>query len=106
MVTYDSAAVYIDTATSLKEKIIKIDAVISALTDAALKAASNEDISEYSLDNGQTKIKTIYKSSASAFKAIEAFERIKQMYVNRLNGRIVRLVDGKNFTRYGYGNGR
>jgi hypothetical protein len=101
MVEYDSAAIYIQSATSIKDKINKIDTVISALMDAALKAASNEDITEYSLDNGQTKIKCIYRGSDSALQAIKGFEQIKNMYINQLNGRSFRLVDAKSFRNYG-----
>ena len=104
MVTYDSADKYIQTATTLQEKIAKIDNIITALEDTALKAAANDNITEYSLNDGQTIIRTVYKGADAVLRSIEAFERIKQTYVNRLNGRVVRLVDSKNFT--GGRNGR
>ena len=106
MVIYNSAAIYIDSATTLQEKITKIDAIITALEDTALKAASTGDITEYTLDDGQTKINTIYRGAADVERAITSFERIRQRYINQLNGRIVRLVDGKNFNRYNGNNGR
>src|SRR3990167_65447 len=96
MVQYDSAQIYIDSATTLREKIVKIDLIIIALETTALKAASTDEISEYWLDDGQTKIKTVYKGADSVLKSIMAFESIKQMYINRLNGRVMRLVDSKN----------
>jgi hypothetical protein len=101
-VIYDSASIYIQSATTLKEKIIRIDAIITALEDTALKAASTDDVMEYSLDDGQTKIRTVYRSAESVLNAIQAFEKMKQMYINRLNGRIVRLVDGKSLRRGTY----
>jgi hypothetical protein len=99
MALYDSAAIYVDSATTLKDKITRIDAVIDALLTVALKAAANENITEYSLNDGQTQIKTAYRGTDSVMKSIQAFEAIKQMYVNRLNGRHIRLMDSKNFTR-------
>jgi hypothetical protein len=99
MALYDSAAIYIDSADTLKDKITRIDAVIDALLTVALKAAANENITEYSLNDGQTQIKTAYRGTDSVMKSIQAFEAIKQMYVNRLNGRHIRLMDSKNFTR-------
>ena len=99
MIEYDSADIYIDSATSLTDKITRIDTVISALLTTATKAAANDNISEYWLDDGQTKIKTVYKGADAVFKSIEAFERLKTYYRNKLNGRVVRLVDRKNFTR-------
>jgi basic membrane lipoprotein Med (substrate-binding protein (PBP1-ABC) superfamily) len=95
---FDSAAIYIDSATSLCDKIERIDLVIDALLTNALKAAANENITEYSLNDGQTVIKTVYRGSASVEASIAAFERIKQMYVNRLNGRVFRLVDSKSIS--------
>lgn len=98
MVVYNSAAIYVASATSIKDKIKKIDAIITALYDTALKAAANDNITEYMLDDGQTKIQTTYNGTAAVFNSIKNFEQIKQMYLNQLNGRMVRLVDGKNFT--------
>lgn len=97
IVTYSSADVYIESASTLKEKIAKIDAIIVALEATALKAAAGDDISSYMLDDGHTKINTMYRGVDSVMKSIESFEKLKQMYINRLNGRMVRLVDGKNF---------
>lgn len=104
MVYFDSAYKYIDCASTLREKITKIEAIISALEDTALKAAANDNITEYSLNDGQTIIRTVYKGADAVLRSIEAFEKIRQMYINRLNGRVMRLVDGKNFT--GRRNGR
>lgn len=104
MVVYENAAIYIETATSLNDKITKIDAVISALLSTALKSAANDHITEYNLDDGQTKIRTAYRGTAAIMNSIKEFETIKQMYVNQLNGRVMRLVDGKNFI--GNRNGR
>ena len=97
MITFDSADIYIESQATLRAKITAIDAIISALEATALKAAATDNITEYWLDDGQTKIKTTYKGADAVLRSITAYERIKQMYVNRLNGRVVRLVDSKNF---------
>lgn len=102
MVTYSSAYKYIESCASLRAKITAIDAIIEALEATALKAAGTDNITEYRLNDGQTIIETIYKGADSVFKSIEAFEKMKQRYINKLNGGSgsFRLVDGKNF-RYG-----
>lgn len=97
MTVYDSASIYLDSRTSVKDKITAIDAIISALLTTAVKAAAGENITEYSLDDGQTKIKTIRRTSKEIEASIAAFERLKQYYVNQLNGRVFRLIDSKNF---------
>ena len=100
MVEYSSAFTYIDSATSLKDKICRIDAIIDALMNTALSAAATDSFSEYVLDDGQTKIRATYKGTEAIFNSINTLERTKQLYVNRLNGRVFRLVDGQSFRRY------
>ncbi len=96
-VTYDSAAIFIQTAKCLEDKITKIDLIITALEDIAITGAGTDNLDEYELNDGQIKIKTSYRGVDAIAKSINEFERIRQRYVNRLNGRITRLVDGKNF---------
>lgn len=99
MVVYDSAYIYIDGATSLCDKITRIDAIIDALMTTALKSAADDNISEYWLDDGQSKIKTVYKGTDKVFESIRSFEKIKQIYVNQLNGRAFRMVDSNSLRR-------
>lgn len=103
MIEFDSSAIYIDCATTVREKIARIDAIITALETTALKAAAAGNLSEYWLDDGQTKIKTVYRNPAEVEASISAFEKIRQRYINQLNGRVIRLVDGKNFIGRRYG---
>ena len=97
MVEYSSASEYIDTATSIRAKITAIDAIISALLTVAANAAATDNITEYMLDDGQTKINTVYKGTSGVYASIKNFENLKQYYINKLNPRRVRLVDSKNF---------
>ena len=92
MVVYDSTSIFIQSATTLTAKIVRIDAIILLLEDTALKAAGGDDVEEYSLDDGQTKIKKVFRGSASILKAIYDYEKLRIMYANRLNGRVSRLV--------------
>lgn len=94
---FESSAVYIDSATNLRDKITKMDQVIDGLESLAITAAATGNFSEYSIDNGQSKIRTVYRSMSEVANAISVFEKIRQRYINRLNGSMVRLVDGKNF---------
>ena len=99
MVEYDSAAMYIQSSTDLCDKIAKIDLIIAALEDTALSSAANDNIEEYWLDDGQSKIKTRYKGTDEVFKSIHSFEKMRQIYVNRLNGYVVRMVDSRSLRR-------
>ncbi len=104
MITYDSTDIYIQSATTLRAKIVRIDAMIVALEDTVLKAVGTGNVEDYSLDDGQVRIKTTYRNTEEVIKSISDLEKVRQMYVNRLNKRHIRLVDTKNFT--GGRNGR
>lgn len=103
MAIFLSSAIYVQSRTTMEAKITAIDAIIDALMLSAATAATKDGIEEYWLNDGQTQIKESYRSTEAILKSIEAFERLRQMYINRLNGRMVRLMDSKNFIRNRYG---
>lgn len=106
MVTYETCGIYVQSQTTLKAKVAAIDAIIDMLLATALDMAGKDDIQEYSLNDGQTIIKTIYKGSVSIASAIRDFQRIRNIYANQINGRMVRLVDSRNFVRRNWRYGR
>lgn len=97
MVTYDTAQMYVQSKTTLEEKLAAVEAIMDSLLLMAADSAGSSNYSEYYLDDGQTKISTKYRSVMDVQAGIFAFERLRQMYLNRLNGRVLRLVDSKNF---------
>lgn len=97
-VVYLSEYLYVTSVTELKDRLSRIRALITALLDAQIKAALTGNIEEYWLDDGQTKIKTVNRSPKELADTITDLQRLEQTYLNQLNGRYVRLVDGKNFT--------
>ncbi len=97
MVEYTDEGIYLESCTTNQAKLVAINTIIDRLMAAAAGGAGNEGISEYWLDDGQTKIKKVYRSTASIFSAIQTFEQLKEMYINKINGRVVRLVDHRNF---------
>lgn len=108
VVEYVSCGIYLESATSLKDRIAKTLQVINALENQRLSAAldgSKSNIKEYSLDDGQTKIKTVYRDLSEINNTIFALEKELERMYNKLNGRMVRLTDGKNF-KGGRFNGR
>jgi len=104
MIQYIKIDANFESCTSIKAKIAKVDIIISSLMDTALKSVMNGDTVEYTLDTGQTKINKVFSTTQSVTKAIKDYEAIRTMYVNKLNSRVVRLVDSKNFNRGSYGN--
>lgn len=88
---------YVQSASSLEEKINRIDAIIDALIlQTSDVATQNSDLEYYTLDDGQTKITTAYRDVRLMPQAVSRWQTIKQMYINQLNGRgrILRSVRG------------
>lgn len=92
-----TADVYIESATNLKDRIVRIDAIIKALENVALKAAATGNVAEYTLDDGQTKISSTYRNPMEVQRSIAGFEVIRQQCINRLYGHTIRLVDSSNY---------
>lgn len=80
-------SLYIESTTSLTEKLSRIDAIILALENRMLNFSSGtSDKMSYSLDDGQVKISTQYRSIEDMAKGINAFEVMRQRIINKLNG--------------------
>lgn len=101
MVYFDNCGLYVQSVTTLEAKIAAIDAIIDALEVQALNAAATQNLSEYQLNDGQTIIRQTYRGAQGIANAINQFESIKQRYLGRLNGRVFRAVDSKNFRNGG-----
>ena len=78
-----------------KERLDAIDKLIEMTILKQLDAVTNNDpsISEYQFEDGQVKIRTAYRTSSDFKNALASLESIRQIYVNRLKGRVMNLVD-------------
>jgi hypothetical protein len=97
---FDSELIYIDSKTTARERITAINAIIDAMLGSALKAALTANKQEYMLNDGQTTIKTIFRSPQQIADAVIALETLASIYKSRINNPGVRLVDSKNFFPY------
>lgn len=104
MITYNSAYEYIISSADIKTKILRIEAIINAYTDSLLAGATTGNIGEYSLDDGQSKIRTVYRGANDLASSIQALEKLKSMYITQYNkqniGSVYRLSDSKNFKNF------
>lgn len=82
-----SEKLFIENATSLEDRVNRYGQIIEALELRLLNfGTESAEIEEYSLDDGQVKIKTLYRDVNSITKAIENLMKLRQKLVNRLNG--------------------
>lgn len=99
--TCNTISIYLETKNSLLERIIAIEALIELmiLKIADSVSGSNSTVDEYWMDDGQMKVKTSYRSVTDVEMGVKALERMKQMYVNKYNGRsfVLRDASGLNY---------
>lgn len=92
---------YISVQTDYSGKIQAIDTLIDLMLLNLAKQAGSDmsGINEYNLDDGQIKIRTVYTSLKDIEQGVKALETLKQMYLNRMQGRTVILRDINAFKR-------
>lgn len=85
---------YVIDSADLKQRYDRIKAIIAALENQQLAMVGNSDVVSYSLDDGQTRIQTNYRSADQIAKAISDYEKILYRIKAQITGtRIVRLAD-------------
>lgn len=88
---------YIQSKTTLLAKIKAIETLIDSMILNTAEAIDNSGVASYSMDSGQMKVTTEYRSVEDVQKGIKALEQTLQMYVNRYNGRITVLRGRLNY---------
>lgn len=90
-----SAKEYIASKTTIEARILAIEALIDKMLldtiDQEGNAPSwvdNAGTASYSMDDGQMKVMTQYRSPEGVLKGIQWLEKIKQIYINQYNGRV------------------
>lgn len=77
---------YIQSKDTLDGKIGAIEALIDAMLANAIDIVEDSGTMSYSMDDGQMKVSTQYRSMKEVTKAILSLEQLKNLYVNRRNG--------------------
>lgn len=93
-IEFTSISQYVESKTSLVDKINAISALIDAMELKMLDVIGTVNYTEYNLDDGQMKVWTKYRNPNEVTSGILELEKIKQRYINRLNGRVRNLRGG------------
>lgn len=88
---------YIQSKSSLDAKIVAIEALIDAMLLESIDAIGNSGTASYSMDDGQMKVSTEYRSIGAITDGIKGLEKILQIYINRRNGNLVILRGRLNY---------
>lgn len=79
---------YIESQSSLREKIIAYDLIIEGMEASYLVAVTSGHLDEYQMDDGQMKVRAKYRSITDMNNALIGLQKLRQMYVSRYNGRV------------------
>ena len=95
--TIYSISEYITSRASNKARIDALHVLIDAMYDTMAGAIDDSGTASYTLDDGQMKISTEFRSLDQIIKGIQALETQLQMYINRYNGRTTILRGRLNY---------
>ena len=95
MSTDCTISIYLESKTTLLEKINAIEALIIKMISKIGETVDSDSlvIDSYWMDDGQMNVKTQYKSLEDIEHSIFTLERMKNLYVNKYNGRSFVLRD-------------
>lgn len=99
MAEFASESEYLESTTTTESRLQAMDRILLALDSAFLQLAQNADVQEYTLNDGQTIIRTQLRSAAQVEQMYAAIEIQRQRLINRLNGRCSRLSNVRTIRR-------
>lgn len=88
---------YIQSKASLDLKITAIASLIDNMLLSAIDAIDTSGTASYSMDDGQMKVTTEYRSIEQITKGVKALESLQQLYINRRNGSVTILRGRLNY---------
>lgn len=88
---------YIQSKDSLDAKIASIEALIDAMLLNTIDTIGDSGTMAYSLDDGQVKISTQFRSTIDITKGVKSLETLLNMYINRRDGGNVILRGKLNY---------
>lgn len=93
---------YIVSSSDNRERYARLINIRNQLEDTLLRGATSGEYDEYNLDDGQTKIKVIFRNNTEIINAIKAMDTLIGRVENRLIGRTFNLKDSKTIKNYNY----
>lgn len=88
---------YISKCRSYESKIEAIDALIDQMLVNAVEVVDNSSTISYSLDDGQMKVTTEYRSIEDVAEGIKKLEKLRSLYLGRCSGNITVLRGRLNY---------
>lgn len=91
---YTSISAYFEDKSKLIGKIATYDLLIEAFEKSMLEGAVSGHLLQYEMDDGQMKVRVQYRNMRDMTEAMNGLIKMRQYYINKANGRSIRLVGG------------
>ena len=92
--TYMTISQYFECKSRLIGKIATYDILIEKFELSILEGATSGHLLQYEMDDGQMKVRVQYRNLNDLTEAMNGLIRLRQYYINKANGRSIRLVGG------------
>lgn len=96
---YETIQAFIGSKEGAAAKIVAIEALIEAMLLKLAESAGGQAavFDEYSIDDGQMKVRTSYRSVTDVTSGIISLRKLKNYYINDHNGHVSVLRDVRGF---------
>lgn len=85
---------FFESKSKLIGKIATYDLLIEGMEKAILESTVSGHLIQYELDDGQMKVRSMFRSTKDMIGSMEGLIKLRQYYINKHNGRVTRLVGG------------
>ncbi len=85
---------YVECKSKLIGKIATYDLLIQNMENSMLTAITSGHLIQYEMDDGQMKVRAQYRNISDMTEAMNGLVKLRQMYINKANGRSMRSVGG------------
>ena len=91
---YTSISHFVEEKSKLIGKVATYDLLIEGMEAAILESTVSGHLVQYELDDGQMKVRTMYRNTKEMVATMDGLIKIRQRYVNKLNGSVAVLRGG------------
>jgi len=88
---------YLQSKSTIEARIEAVENLIDIMTLNMLDVVENDGTASYSMDDGQMKVTTEYRSVKQVEAGIMALEKMLHRYINRANGHVTVLRGRLNY---------
>jgi hypothetical protein len=91
---FTTVSAYFECKSKLIGKIATYDLLIESMEKTLMAGIESGHLLQWELDDGQMKVRSQYRNVNDLSNAMQGLIKLRQYYINKANGRSIRLVGG------------